>query len=369
MRHRTPTILILGPLPPPFGGIATIVSLLTNASFESIRIELLETTIPGSGSIARISHGLRVFGKLVTAILRSRPAGLMCFCGAYASFWEKGLWGLTAKLLNVPAAVVMVDGNFPGFEKSLGRAGRCLMRVVLRVWTRICVQSKGWQTYYESITPHDRFSIIVGGVNHAALAPEDERRIKPKDTVTILYVGWLIEDKGIYELLEAAALLKSKNLRFQIRLVGPLFDQEVRLRRALSDLDLTDDVIVVGPVRGSAEFISEYRSADIFVIPSRAEGFSYVVLEAMAAGVPVVATQVGGLPEIVEPGINGILVEPRNVQQLAAALDELVTSSATRERMGEAARMTIVNKFTLAHSLASYERVFHQLAEAGARPA
>jgi glycosyltransferase involved in cell wall biosynthesis len=362
LSNKVPTILIAGPLPPPYGGVASIVALLTNESFGEARIHLVETTIRTNRPFARMGRGVGTFLRLLTALLRYRPDGLLCFCGAYGSFWEKGMWAALARLLNVPAAVVMVDGNFPAFEKRLGSVRRWAMRLILRTWSRICVQSKAWQTYYQSLAGHDRFSIIVGGVNQATFAPAGRSGLSAAaDKLTILYVGWLIEEKGIYDLLEAAALLKQTGVRFQLRFIGPLFDQEPRLRQALADADLKNEVALVGPLAQAEALVAEYQSANVFVLPSHAEGFPNVVLESMACGLPVIATSVGGVPEIIDSGRNGILVMPKDIPQLASALTELITDAEARLRLGEAARAAVLDRFTINHSLASYMNVFRQL--------
>lgn len=366
-RDKVPTILIAGPLPPPYGGVASIVALLTKESFSEARIHLVETTIRTNRPVARISYGLRTFVRLLFALLRYQPDGLLCFCGAYGSFWEKAFWAALARLLKVPVGVVMVDGNFPAFEKRLGSFRRRAVRLILSSWPRICVQSKGWQTYYQGLAGHDRISIIVAGVNDMIFAPADRSTVPHAAELNILYVGWLIEEKGIYDLFQAATLLRQDGVRFQVRLIGPLFDQEPRLRQALSDAGLTDVVVLVGPLSQSAELISEYQAADVFVLPSHAEGFPNAVLEAMASGLPVIAASVGGVPEMIDSGVNGLLVPPKDVARLAAALKELAEDPAARERIGQAARATVLDRFTVNHSLASYMNVFRQLESAATK--
>src|ERR1700674_2211367 len=233
----------MGPMPPPFGGVASIVSILSKARFEGLRVHIVETTIPSTNSIARVAHGANILLRLLSSILRYRPDGLLCFCGAYASFWEKGLWAAVARLFSVRTAIVMVDGNFPSFEKKLGTIRRRAMRRIFKMCDVIAVQSAGWHSYYQSLSGHDRFCRVVGGVDQMTFKPAPSTKMT--DVVTILFVGWIIAEKGIYDLLEAAVLLNKAGLRFRMRLVGPLFD-ETRFRSAVEVAKLAEQVIPVG---------------------------------------------------------------------------------------------------------------------------
>jgi glycosyltransferase involved in cell wall biosynthesis len=361
LSDKTPGILIMGPMPPPYGGVASIVSILSKARFEDLSVHIVETTIHTRNLVGRLAHGAKIFFRLLISILRYQPDGLLSFCGAYASFWEKGLWAGVAHLFGVRTAIVMVDGNFPAFEKELGAIRRRAMRRIFKMCDVIAVQSAGWHSYYQPLSGHDRFSRVVGGVDQRTFKPAPSRKMT--EVVTILFVGWLIAEKGIYELLEAALLLSKAGLKFQIRLVGPLFDQK-RFNSALETASLGERVVPLGILPQPARLVAEYQKSDIFVLPSHAEGFPNAVLEAMAVGLPVVATSVGGLPEIIESGVSGMLVPPHDASQLAVALSSLIKDPAHRRRIGEAARQRILQRFTLEHSLASYANIFGHLHQA-----
>jgi len=156
------------------------------------------------------------------------------------------------------------------------------------------------------------------------------------ESPTILCVSNLEERKGQEYLLRAVALLREQE--FSLMLVGSErareADYAAKLRDITQALDLTDRVCFAGRLEGK-DLAAAYRQADIFVFPSLVEGYGLVLLEAMSFGLPVVTTKVGGIPEIVSDGVEGILVPPRNEQALANAIAQLLACPTKRREMGE----------------------------------
>jgi glycosyltransferase involved in cell wall biosynthesis len=147
----------------------------------------------------------------------------------------------------------------------------------------------------------------------------------------ILSVAHLYRRKDIATLLEAAARMKTPA---RLRIVGD-GPERGRLARLCRRRGLDSRVTFRGHVP-FAELAAEYRSAGIFCLPSRQEGFGIVLLEAMAAGLAVVAARAGAVPEIVMDGKTGVLVPPGDPETLAEALDGLLRDAALRKRLGEA---------------------------------
>lgn len=166
----------------------------------------------------------------------------------------------------------------------------------------------------------------------------EARNSTPKENKTILYLGRLDRDKGLSLLLRAVA-------NFQLLIVGD-GPEKTRLEKQAKELGLSDVVEFVGQVPYE-ETPKYYQAADVFVLPSEAlEGLPMTVIEAMAAGLPVVASRVGGVPEAVIEGETGLLVEPGNVEELSAALQKLLTDDVLREKMGRRAREVAEEKFS-----------------------
>ena len=147
----------------------------------------------------------------------------------------------------------------------------------------------------------------------------------------ILFVGTLRPVKGLKYLIQAMNMVRQKDTKARLMLIG-YGEERQSLEGLVKELDLGDRVTFVGKVPN--EKVPEYMAAsDIFVLPSLSEGFPVVILEAMASGLPIVATKVGGLPEIVKDGENGFLVKPRGPEELADKVLALLENEELRRGM------------------------------------
>lgn len=181
-----------------------------------------------------------------------------------------------------------------------------------------------------------RIRVIPNGIGMEDFLPE--RPARPEaDPVTILYVGRIdLAQKGLEDLLHAMARL-DRSSGVKMRLVGEDWDGTAALRSLARGLGVDDRITWTGPVPTDA-LRREYAAADLLVLPSHFEPFGIVLLEAMAAGLPVVATRVGGIPEVVADGRTGLLVPPRDPTALAVALDRLIGNRSLRIELGSRGR-------------------------------
>jgi glycosyltransferase involved in cell wall biosynthesis len=163
--------------------------------------------------------------------------------------------------------------------------------------------------------------------------------------------------KGINDYLKAIALLAGPFAEARFVIVG-----DGASRRELEEqarlLGLAGRVVFTGTRLDVAAILSQ---AAISVAPSLSEGLSNVVLESMAAGVPVVATRVGGTPEILDDGVTGLLVPPCDAPALAGAIGRLLGNEALARRLGEAARARAVNRFSMHHMVRQTEGLYRAL--------
>lgn len=154
-------------------------------------------------------------------------------------------------------------------------------------------------------------------------------KLKLKDKKMILFVGSLRPVKGVRYLIDAMEFLVEKNKNISLVLVGDGEDRD-DLKDLVKGYNLDEHVIFVGRV--SDEEVPEYMAAaDIFVLPSLSEGFGIVLLEAMASGLPIIATNIAGISEMVTDGENGFLVEPKNPEEIADRIMKLLEDDALRE--------------------------------------
>ncbi|NIO19330.1 MAG: glycosyltransferase [Candidatus Aenigmarchaeota archaeon] len=170
-----------------------------------------------------------------------------------------------------------------------------------------------------------------------------------KNTKLIGTVGHLAPLKGFEELIQAMAEVIKGGFDTKLAIVGDTIysssdGYKQKLLALVYSLGLKDRVVFTGFGENIPEFLASF---DIFVLPSRSEGFGRSNLEAMAMGKPVVSTNVGGIPEVVLDGITGILVPPRNSHELARATIRLLNDSELRESLGREGRRRVEDHFTL----------------------
>ncbi len=167
-------------------------------------------------------------------------------------------------------------------------------------------------------------------------------RVESSD-ILIGFIGRLSSEKGLKYLLEAIKLLGNSPQSFKLVLIGE-GPQEVELRAMVDDNGLTSVVVFAGFQKNIDEWLT---AIDIFVLPSLTEGTPMVLLEAMAHGVPCIATSVGGIPQVIESGIDGILVQPAKPEEISNAVSGLATDLLKREKLTTNARNKIRNQYNI----------------------
>ena len=168
---------------------------------------------------------------------------------------------------------------------------------------------------------------------------EDIHNVQPHKSIeypSILFVGGLSKVKGIDTLLNAVPIIRKKILNLCVYIAGS-GPEENKLKELVKELNIEENVNFLGYISENEKY-SYYKSADVCVFPSRYEPFGIVLLEAMACGKPVVASNVGGIPFVVEEGKTGLLFESGNVEDLADKIMTILKNEELREKMGEAGR-------------------------------
>jgi glycosyltransferase involved in cell wall biosynthesis len=216
---------------------------------------------------------------------------------------------------------------------------------------------------YEGIAP-GKVSVIYNGINIQLArkeSPEELRKefgLKPEDTV-IGTVGRVVEQKGFDLLLRSAPYILSRFPKTKFIIVGG-GEREQDLRRLASELKVTEQFIFTSWRRDAVDLI---RIFDVFAMTSRFEGMPMVLLEAMALSKPIVATAVGGVPEVVLNKETGIMIDRREPELLADALSALAGDPALARRMGSNGRARYEKYFTAEAMAAAYEERYRRYLE------
>jgi glycosyltransferase involved in cell wall biosynthesis len=176
----------------------------------------------------------------------------------------------------------------------------------------------------------------------------------------IVSAGRIEPSKGQIYLIEACAILKDRKIPFQLLLAGDAEDKTylTACRNKAVELNINDRIAFSGHIATLPDVL---HRADIFVLPSSGEAFSRAIIEAMAAGRPVVATDVGGAREAIEEGVSGFIVPPADPAALAEKILLLALDGSLRKKFGAAARKRVEERFTIEENVGKTEQVYAEL--------
>lgn len=342
-----------GPFPPAVGGLANNMALLFRSSLAE-RFHLVPFSIakrrrhtfpnrPHWDSLPYlILHAVRFFALMI----RVRPDVVYVKGTSDTGFLRDTVLMAVAKLFGRPV-LCHLHGRPRGrlFAADGGWRTR-IPRYGIKLADAVIVLSPGLEEAFTAMFPGTRFTVVPNVVDLNRFRPGDGRA--PDAPLRVLTVGRLSREKGTWDLLDAAARLAASDTPFEFRLcgIGETSQEEEALKSRVRELDLDDRVRFLGVVRGDA-LSREYREAHVAFLPSHAEIFPNAVLEGMAAGLPVVTTNVPVIPEMFTEGVEGFRHDPGDVAGMAGSLLTLAADEPARARMGAAARRLAEERYGL----------------------
>jgi glycosyltransferase involved in cell wall biosynthesis len=339
VKSAAPRVLMLGTALDGRGGVAAAVSVLRQAGlFEREAVRYVTTHADGSRP-AKAAHALRGLGRLACACLGRRPAIVHAHAASHASFVRKSLLLLVARGAGCKTIFHLHGGAFRQFAAS--ESGALMRRWIRHTFERsscVIALSEGWAQFVRGFAPGARVAVVPNAVPLPALAATDcaqDRRI--------LFLGRVDGAKGIDDLLGALAVLAPRLPGVMLAIGGE--GDLARVRAAAARLGIGARVELLGWL-DPQERAAQLARAAVFCLPSHAEGLPMAMLEAMAAARAVVVSNVGGIPETVVDHDNGLLVPPRDVGALAAALAEVLGDAALRARLARRARATVERRYS-----------------------
>lgn len=367
--RRRRRVLIIGPAPPPMGGMARYAADLLGSDLAVWHdLALFPDNVPqgmrprvnteaftwnvlgrdGLVSSARVAGFVaRKMLELRRRIVRQRIDLVHVLSTAGFGFFRNAAHILIARRLGA-TTVFHLLGQFDDLYRDAGPTLRRLVRWSLDLADAHIVQSPGLAGVLRPLTRKPIYAIL-NGVRVKELAPLGDYSHGDETGIRVVSIGLVGHRKGTFDLLDLASRLgpARPDIRFVVA-GGGEFD---RFRKIVGERNL-QNVEILGPV-DDATRVRLLHTADIFVLPSRAEGQPIALLEAMAAGLPVISTTVGSIPEVVGPD-NGILIPPGDLTALQDAITRLAGDSALRARMGCANRIEAHRRFDL-------RRVFEEI--------
>lgn len=305
---------------------------------------------------------------VVVEIVKKRESVDVLFM-PYA-FFPGFVFLLAAKVLGIPT-VARISGQEVSSNKSVAAKLRSFtLRYVSAV---VALNKKDVERLRNIGVSRKRIHQIPNGVNTERFQPathKERRNAKrglglPQDRLVISFVGILCRRKGVLELVQAYRQLAREGSKGPyLVLAGPCdasvqevdLDYVKQVREHVSQVD--EHVCITGTIDYVPALL---RASDIFVLPSYAEGMPNVLLEAMATGLPCIATDIPGVQDLIQNEVEGLLVKPRRSDDIKAALQRLTTKSELRLRMGRAARQRIEEHHSVDATARQYVRLFQEV--------
>jgi glycosyltransferase involved in cell wall biosynthesis len=277
-----------------------------------------------------------------------------------------------AKTTNMPY-ILQAHGSIPRLGKSILKLiydiffGYQLLRDATKVIALSHVEA---EQYRAMGVPEEKIAIIPNGIDlseYVNLPPKGAFKKKfniPEDGKIILYLGRIHKIKGIDILIKAYAYMRNKmNLRDIVLVIaGPDDGYLNEAKRLAQALDVSNHVLFTGPLYGEDK-MAAYIDSEVYVLPSRYETFPMAILEAYACGKPVVASEVGGLRDLVKNGETGLLFKPEDVKQLAERISNILNDDKMAEEMGLRGRNFVEEDFTIEKIIEKLEKLYEEVVE------
>ena len=274
-------------------------------------------------------HGLQYF----TILLLKRPKIVYVpIAQDWLAFLRDSLFLVPARLLRKKLVVHLHGGHFGTFYQNSHAPMRWLVRFALSKSERAIVLGTILRTVFDGVIPSDRVLIVPNGIpdsfHDSATATSNGRR------PTILFLSTLMKEKGTLDVIGALPGIVKEVPNVRVVFAGEWYRQKDKeaADALVGELDLRSHVDFIGTVEGTAK-CDVLRNVDVFAIPTYNEGQPYAILEAMSAGLPVISTNVGCIPETVVEGESGFIVEPGNKEGLASKTALLLVDHDLRKRI------------------------------------
>lgn len=349
-------VLMLGPALEVHGGISALEkSFLENWPDGSHDIKHIATMVDGS-KIRKLFTCFTALGKFIFEVLFHRPDIAHIHFASGVSWFRKSIFILMARVFHLKVVAHAHGGNFNVyFDQESGTIKKRYIKSVLNLADSLIAVSEQWRVYYAGIYTRGKPVVIYNSVFCPDAVP-----IRVGLDPVILTLGRLGQGKGTYDLLKAIPEVLEKYPAAEFWLGGDGDIEKIRL--LLKSAHWGQSVKLLGWVTGKEKEKILKRSS-VFVLPSYCEGLPMALLEAMAYGIPVISTPVGGIPEAVLEGETGYLVEPGDVKSIAERITMLLGDDVLCQCLGENARRRVLDKFIIDNAISKVSENYSKVLE------
>ena len=371
MDSPKPTLLIIGPTPPPYHGVSVATQVLIEALGSSdFSVTHLDTA--DRRGIAHVDQPdlwdvILFLGQWIThlkVLFLKQPQ--LCYLPLSQSrigFLRDSLFMIPAFLIRSSVVSHLHGANFCEVYEKGGAVFRWYVDTVLKRVAKFIVLGEMLKPIFYPWSKPENIVVVPNGVPECSVERQDRVESLEPGPLRIVFLSTLSRPKGLFVLLDAVPLVAQEFPAVEFHIAGPWWgeDAEETARKQLAATQQTTRVTFHGSLTGMSK-IEFLRTGDIFVFPGvQQEGQPLTVLEAMCAGLPVVATDRGCLRETVMEGVTGFIVPPHSPHAIAERLLQLIREPHTRHALGKNARLRYEQQYTMPAFAARMADVFAQV--------
>lgn len=347
-------ILICGILPPPFFGHSAMYKILMDSAFPGVfEVIFLDMKFWSyekhkKVTLLKLLKLVQYFTRYLYLIVRYRPRYVLYnmsfdkmpllkdvfFCGA-------------GKIFGCRVILHDMGQYLQELYHSSGKVYQGLIRWLLKNTTASIVLGESVKSAYKGFLDESRLFVVPGSVEDTKdLVISGAPAPLPGKDINVLYFSFMSESKGVFTAFKAVPAVLTQEPRVRFTFAGPAADASVRDGLVRLQQTYNSRIEHLGYIADALERTRMYRAADIFIFPTHRDVFGLVLLHAMAEGVPVIASREGAVPEIVQDGVNGFLIEKGSADQLAQKVLALARDPQLRQKIGSANREKYLNAYS-----------------------
>lgn len=359
-----PKVLLLGKLPPPYMGPSIATEIILKSSLkEHFEIIHLDTKINhkissfGTWSFGKVFRNIAIYFKMISLARKTKPdIVLVPISQTTTGFFKDSLFILIAKFFRRNVVLQLRGSNFKTWVSNSSLFNKWYVKYILKKTQGIIVLGNNLKHIFESYYPADKIFVVPNGGDYTFPAKDESGVVK------ILYLSNLLASKGIEDVFKAIDIVNRKaDVKFSVDAIGEWYNEEDK-KRCLAIKENNHLPINIHASKGLDEKFQYLANADIFVFPPREpEGHPWSIVEAMAAGLPIISTDMGAIIESVIDGENGFIVEQKHPEQIAQKLELLIKNEALRKKMGMAGRELYLANFTEAKMVEKLTATFNNI--------
>lgn len=322
------------------GGIVTVMKQILSHDYLTHKVQFIPVFVSGDGfgTIEKIVAWMKAIIKYILFLPSADIVHL--HHASDLNFFLTSYLAKIARLFNKRVLLHNHAADFKEFYQSTGIKKRKRIIKTFQKSDAIIVLSKSWYNWYSNLCPKANWILFPNAIKVERLNKEK----KSTDQLTFLYLGRVEERKGIFDILEVLPAISKELHNFKLIIAGN--GKIDRVKKLSKEKKIERNIEILGYVN-EKQRTKILKNSDIFILPSYNEGLPMSLLEAMAYGVAPIVSKAGGIPDVIESGKNGMLINAGNLDELRGAILSLALNKEYRKYLAQNAYLTVLNSYNI----------------------